>query len=91
MTILELLSDPARWTKGYYARDARGNLQGVHSPAACSWCLLGAAMKCYPTDHDLAVAKLKGMMGYGIPLHSWNDAPGRTHAEVLELVRKAGV
>ncbi len=46
----ELLSDPARWTKGAWARGPGdepgfGSRETIHSPIANCWCLRGALRK----------------------------------------------
>lgn len=38
----ELISDPARWTKGADARDDSGEDVSYHSEAATCWCGIGA-------------------------------------------------
>jgi hypothetical protein len=43
--VRELLSDPNRWTKHYYARRADGKETDPLSPDAVSFCLLGACAK----------------------------------------------
>ena len=44
----ELLSKPGAWTQNTLARDHDGNAVTVDSPHACSWCIAGAIMRCYP-------------------------------------------
>jgi len=98
----ELLKDPARWCKGEYARDAKGERVSPLSSSACQWCLLGAVRKEWPSVSDECRAKEKIRAALCIANFSlaaiiaqtvfdWNDAPERTHAEVLEVVRKAGI
>jgi hypothetical protein len=41
-----LLSDPARWTKGTFARTERGIPVSAESPLAVSWCAEGAMRAC---------------------------------------------
>lgn len=42
MKISDVLTDESKWTKGYSARDARGQYVSPLSDAACSFCLRGA-------------------------------------------------
>lgn len=42
----ELLSDPARWTKGAYARTTNKSSVASRSPEARCWCPLGAMLVC---------------------------------------------
>ena len=49
MTVLELLSDPKRWTQDAFARDSTGFKCDVDAPDAQCFCLLGAIYKCYGT------------------------------------------
>jgi hypothetical protein len=94
-TVAELLSDPARWTQGYYARDAKGALVGPASQRAVCWCLLGAIVRVYGRrgHSSCLVASLREALNLppDVTLTNWNDAPARTHAEVLDLCRRAGV
>lgn len=48
----ELLSDPARWTKGQFARDKGGFVTRLTSNDAVCWCVRGAILKTYD-DHGL--------------------------------------
>lgn len=38
----ERISDPARWTQGWFARNAAGNKTTSVSADACRWCAAGA-------------------------------------------------
>lgn len=41
----ELISDPKRWTKGYEARDRRGDTVWAGDKDAVCWCALGAVAR----------------------------------------------
>lgn len=41
----ELISDPAKWTTGYYARTANGQCTNSENPDAVCWCAFGALWK----------------------------------------------
>lgn len=88
MKIRELLDTPEHWCKGTFAR-ARGRDVSAFNPEADSWCIIGAAMKCYDSDKDdglaltLAVRRMESCLSLkGLP--SWNDSA--TFAEVRALV-----
>lgn len=91
-TVAELLADPARWTKGDSARDHRGHGVASIHPDACCFCVLGAMSRIYEIGtraYNDAKHRLGLVASFGFA--SWNDAPERTHAEVLEAVRRAGI
>lgn len=81
----ETISKPERWTQGAYARDARGYPIGVgHSDAVC-FCATGAIARGAPDPEARALAQMGVRIGRRPVegLAAWNDAPERTHAEVL--------
>ena len=45
-----LLSDPAKWAKGQYAKDKDGHAVHVHAPEAVSWCADGAVWAFYEKE-----------------------------------------
>ena len=103
-TIQELFSDPKRWIKGSYARDAQGLLSAEDSEKAVCFCLLGAIGNVYPPgERSKVVGKVASAIQridpdfdttsrgqYGIVV-SWNDVPERTIEEVRKVVEIAGV
>lgn len=92
-TVQELLAVEERWAQGGHVFDSDGfAVPSINSPRASRFCLLGAVYKVYPTSSAclVALAKLEEVSGEA-KLGLWNDAPERTHAEVLELVTKANV
>lgn len=82
----ELLAEPGRWTQETAARDAAGLPVGATSDAAVCWCLIGAldAVR----DGTTALAQLRRTLGCS-SVSAWNDAPERTHADVLALLDRA--
>ena len=94
-TVADLLADESRWCKEAVAMTTVGQRTWSGDEDACRWCLYGAVFKVYPERNFVGILeKLTQEIGCDIKLGSlgrWNDAPERTHAEVLELVRKAGV
>jgi len=101
-TVEELLADPERWARFEAAYDDYGNAVSPQNPRACMFCLYGALQRIYGDEFKQpfcqAEAKLKGTLATvatsvlgGVNYPAWQDAPERTHAEVLEAVRKAGI
>lgn len=92
-----LIAVPERWTQRATARDRAGAWCGAGDPRAARWCPDGAlrnrvyrGKKSWPLGlrRDRArayVAALRALeAAIGVPvLQHWNDAPGRTHAQVV--------
>lgn len=89
----EFLTDE-RWTQGDLSRDAQGNEVYHDSPDACRWCANGALRKVTDDDeqeYSEAEAYLLDVVqaaGFGA-VEDWNDAQGRTAAQVRAMLRKA--
>lgn len=89
----ELISHPARWTKGVNSR----SLPGYGFTAFCSVGAIGESLdKSNRHLEEIAnhismllarAANLSGLPMFAIP--KWNDAPGRTHAEVIAAFNRA--
>lgn len=88
MKVYELLADPASWTKGEFARNANGYPVLSRSNEACCWCLAGAVNVCYENNLEIR-DMLKTRLGTYISI--WNDAPERTHADVINLCRELDI
>ena len=97
MTTLQILRRGLRrvrkgWTKGAYVRGASGQPIGrgtstldedCDSYRAAKWCALGAV-----NADPRAAFVLESVLGIGhVP--GWNDAPGRTQSEVIDLFKRA--
>jgi hypothetical protein len=87
---------PERWTQGAYAKTAKRNKADPNSPRATCWCILGAVAAVTgdnPNRPDRAIssglAAAAGVDAYNECVIEWNDAPGRTHAEVLAAFDRA--
>lgn len=95
-TVREMYLDAGTWTQNDYAYTSDGTGCGPYSDAACCWCLSGAIMLIYD-DSEAYISALNRVhdvldkRGYARHIPSWNDALGRTQAEVLELVIEANV
>lgn len=90
-----LIEPEGAWTQGAYYRDANGReIYADRREAAC-FCALGAIR--IAGDYDAsglpdlnpAAQVLEGVLDTGVGIHEWNDAPGRTQAEVVAKLREA--
>lgn len=95
-TVAALLASPKRWTKRTLARDARSRPVGSLDPEAVRYCLLGALLRVYPSyqARRSATNRLHRLLRTRcLPTDEaeFNDCAGRRHAEVLEVVRAAGI
>lgn len=88
----ELISDEKAWTKGWFAKDERGRDVYADDPGAVCFCAMGAidraAEECGGVDDVPALNMLVRALG-GTAIDLFNDAPERTHAEVLAAFDKA--
>lgn len=88
-----LLSDESSWTRGAWARDARGAECWPEDQGACRWCLLGALRRVAGRGSDGFFACTGALSdelrrrGVAEILPEFNDR--RTHAEVLALLDAA--
>ena len=98
LKIKELLSDPSSWTQHVIARDCKRERVAVNDSSATCFCLYGALRRCYGStinplsnkeEYDIW-NRLQQMVPDRDPI-GWNDAPERTHAEVLELVTRLDI
>lgn len=91
MKAYELLATPDKWTRGADARDKDDNPVRSRDREACCWCAVGAIKACYwPFEvQDATFNRLTSAIGRLI--EEWNDAPGRTHAEIIAMLKKADV
>jgi hypothetical protein len=85
-----LIDAPEKWTQDAYRRDAEGNK--CKPAAAVCWCAEGAILAASDDSvlmmnrwraEDLLTAAAPGAIAI------FNDAPGRTHAEVLAAFDRA--
>jgi hypothetical protein len=83
----ELLADPAHWTKGVFARDAKGNPTPHWKEGTC-FCLAGAWLMfdggAFDTERSEGERLLFAMLpNQGDSLAGFNDHPATTHAAVM--------
>lgn len=89
MKAYELLANPESWTTGFYATDKEDRPCHTLGPDACRWCMAGALIRCYPGKCVRAPLDQIIQDRFKFPsLESWQDEPGRTHAEVLALLKE---
>jgi len=88
--VRQILTEPSAWIKGRYAQDTEG-LPANPAKASC-YCLSGAIFKvigAVPDGdsemHDNIVLAMFPR-GHGGSAIEFNDAPARTHAEVLAKI-----
>ena len=95
----ELLASEDAWCQGDIAQNASGEPCLPGDPDACRWCLMGAIDRAGLTIENPPINLVLTFLGLEwLPRHNhhnhgvigWNDAPGRTHAEVLALINRAG-
>jgi hypothetical protein len=89
----------AGWCQGADARDSEGEAVPGWSEEAESWSLLGAllgsqgpgaaAAQRVPVGVLGAAAAMLGRVTDAYSLKTWNDAEGRTHADVLAAIDRA--
>lgn len=95
----ELLATPEKWTQRATARDLNGfdlSSEVALSKKAVAWCSMGAILACYE-DSNIAgnntaadkYALLRDRVGNDVL--KWNDAPQRTHAEVVAVLRELDI
>lgn len=95
-----LLTPPSAWQKCCYATSAEGFDVAPESPDAVCFCLVGAIRRVCPSA-DFTVlqclmetaSKSLGLLpappdGWTLPftITRWNDAPSRTHEQVLKTL-----
>jgi hypothetical protein len=98
---LELLSDPARWTKDYLARDKDGEPAVANGPGAVCWCIVGGVSKvAFPAPEDelsddrceaygeamFEIRKTIQEKGLGGSIPDFNDE--HPHAEVVAVLKE---
>jgi hypothetical protein len=96
--ICDLLSKKGKWTQLAYARDATDDQVTSSDPRACSWCLRGAAIKCYPSmnEQDEALIKIEEAIRQLFPHRSpsitgFNDDPRTTFPMIHQVIEHAKV
>jgi hypothetical protein len=90
----ELLSTPDRWIKGQSRANKDGFWVDREDPSVCKWCLLGAVTHS-GLDFDDSVSRINRAVNRLFPHRGhdadFNDHPKTTHADVLAVLREAGL
>lgn len=77
------------WHQGYFAQNADGRDVDSSDPNACAFCVLGAVFHAAgDKPAGLAYDALIAVSPGGMPAE-FNDQPGRTKEEVLDLIDAA--
>lgn len=86
-----LISAPERWTQGEFARDSHGHRAYWGGELAKCYCSIGAINAVTHENAVLTMNKPYMILGsqVGGSIVVWNDAPERTHAEVMAAFDKA--
>lgn len=88
--VRELLADEAHWNQRYFACRRDGRACNSSDPEAFSYCLVGAVTTAaFPQRYEVVRAAIVNAMPFPAQLVEWNDAPERTHAEVIQLLGTA--
>lgn len=95
-TVKELLSDPERWTKNWYAHDAQGGSINAQNREAACWCMLGAIIRVYGHGEMATTARhrLRDVIKkhYGeFDVARINDRESTTHADVMNILEMADI
>lgn len=87
----ELLTPEGAWGRGKMGADRFGAPADLYGPNTVCWCVLGALYRAEGKDErqDEARPWLLKVLGGAQSLALWNDAPERTHAEVLAAFDRA--
>ena len=89
-----LIDTPEKWTKGAYARDARGRVVGWLDPGASCFCVQGAFHKALGHLGDSSFEVWHERVSDAFPAHfnsvqEYNDHPDTTHADIMAVFDRA--
>jgi len=78
------------WCQEYYALDKFGSPVHEKTPEACHFCGLGALNRVTPLQLDGELWNIREIFGavHGVTIIKYNDAPGRTKAEVISAFKE---
>lgn len=90
-----LINTPERWTKGKFAALADGSSAHWDNPNATCYCIVGAIflaeehmnVAASPTTTRAIMKAVGAKISRDVSV--WNDAPERTHAEVMDAFDRA--
>jgi len=85
----ELRQHPEHWTQGEWARDAGGRCVSYPYMTPVCWCAFGLCSREEIVSKAMPIlSELVRERNYG-SVPEWNDAPGRTAADVADLFERA--
>lgn len=91
-----LIDKPEKWAQGAYGRDQYGRKIGGSTRRAVCFCAIGALNSSgggrAAKDALARALPVGACVPYGrseASVIEWNDAPGRTHAEVMDAFDRA--
>jgi hypothetical protein len=79
------IDTPKKWTRGCAARLANDTPCLALDRSASKWCLLGAYAVAGRERNSPDALRRVERFTPNSRISAWNDAPGRTHAEVMAL------
>lgn len=89
MKLQQLFDKPEKWTKGAFAKNAKGEGVIPDHPTATSWCLSGGLSHCYgdgPLSTDIYHRIVKEL---NVPfISNWNDEPETTFDDIRNVITK---
>lgn len=83
--------NPESWCQFKLARNSLGIAEPPLSERACKWCMVGASIKFDPNPYngsarEILYDKIEAVTKIGAG--TWNDAPGRTVNDVIDLMEE---
>lgn len=93
MKAYELLEKPEAWTQGAAARDKEGRPISPDSLFAVCRCVESVIWKLYPENYEEILERLAKFLGLlsWVCIPRWNDAPERTHAEIIAALKAVDI
>jgi hypothetical protein len=90
----DLIRDPRKWTKGYFARNERGTMVEANSQNATCWCAVGAVLKVsnyspYLGLSNNKVIRLLSQASNDVIVPHFNDNPDVTHGDIMAMFNRA--
>ena len=90
------IENPDEWTRGAWARRQGGKPTSPWSDDAEQWCAVGRVASFIPMNvidrhgEDFVLDKIQDELNhYEGSVSDWNDAPGRTVGDIIEMYGRA--
>ena len=80
------------WCQWVLSKDSQGQEVSVDSPSAVQWCVMGAVLAAFPDEFEKQHPNVGHLVAYLSTKGTcvdWNNAPGRTQAEVVAVMLEA--